>query len=52
MWYDNPELVWVFGSFLVHEEGYDGPALLAFFEKPWKWQTEYDEWIMSLSATL
>ncbi len=51
MWYENPDTVWQVAARLVHEEGVSAETLLAFFEKPWKWQPEYDAFIEQPAST-
>ena len=33
-----------FARWLYQERNFDAEELLAMLEKPWNWQTEYDEW--------
>lgn len=44
-WYADPQAVHAFATVLVDVEMLqDREAVLYFFEKPWKWTTEYLLW--------
>lgn len=40
-WFDDYRVVLQVGRYLVEEERYEATELLAYFEKPWKWDDAY-----------
>lgn len=43
-WFENSGLVLAFARHLLRDEGYDGEAILGFFDKPRAWTAEYIAW--------
>lgn len=42
-WYENPENLLEFTEYLIDIEGFTAKEIWAVFEKPWKWDNEYEE---------
>lgn len=44
-WYENHALLVTFASVLNEADQFASVEdVIYFFEKPWKWETEYQEW--------
>lgn len=50
-WYDDPDTVWSFGAWLVHEFRLTEPSeIIYYFEKPYKWDDERAEYLAAMEA--